>query len=209
MCGVVHSQFGGAIHNGGTLEMYSCSLMANRALMVRRCRPNLVHAPRMLFPHTKASTRMLLQMGGAIHTYEGRMMMHECIFTHNGESSDEGLAMGMGTVRVPNARTIRWLLLSVCITSRVRTDTSAPVTARKRRGWQVQIGGAIVIFGGIMEMHACIFTSNSAYDVRDCRPTCAASPSHLSAPAPVGPHRAPVTAGPIVLRARIAPTVHL
>ena len=36
---------GGAIVNYGTMEMYSCSLMDNRACMVRRCRPNLGHAP--------------------------------------------------------------------------------------------------------------------------------------------------------------------
>ena len=136
-------------------------------------------------------------MGGAIFN-TGRMMMHECILTHNGEASYEGLAMGMGrTVRVPSAHAIHWLLLSVRITSRVRTHTIAPVTARKRHASQVHVGGAIANMGGIMEMHACILTTNSAWSVRDCRPTCAASPSHLSAPAPVGPHRAPVTAGPM------------
>ena len=122
---------------------------------------------------------MLLQMGGAIHTYEGRMMMHECILTHHGESSHYGLAIGMEKVRVPSARTIHWLLLSVRITSRVRTDTIAPMTARKRRASQVFQGGPIANFGGIMEMQACILTTNSARTVRDCRPTCAASPSHL------------------------------
>ena len=33
---------GGAIYNTGTMEMHTCSLTANRAMV---CRPNLVHTP--------------------------------------------------------------------------------------------------------------------------------------------------------------------
>ena len=87
MRGALHSQFSGAIWNYGTLEMHACSLTANSAMMVCRCRPNLVHAPphyTMLVYSLKNENLGALpsQMGGAIYN-TGTMEMHTCSLTAN------------------------------------------------------------------------------------------------------------------------------